>query len=44
MADDGAVSNGSDIDIEDSNVGSSTSNISGSLSADSDEQQAVGEQ
>ena len=44
MADDGAVSDGSDIDIEDSNVGSSTDSISGSLLADSDERQAVGEQ
>ena len=44
MADDGEVSDGSDIDIEDSNVGSSTGSISGSLSADSDERQAVGEQ
>ena len=44
MADDGAVSDGSNIDIEDSDVGSSTGSISGSLSADSDERQAVGEQ
>ena len=44
MADDGEISDGSDIDIEDSDVGSNTGSISGSLSADSDERQAVGEQ
>ena len=46
MADDGAVSDGSDIDYDDSEIGSNTGSSSGSISSESDldERRAVREQ